>query len=100
MMGEGGRGHSNYEFKQVCFEKSAYTLPVFFNRVPYMQVNPLNTCKLDWEENLFWYLCRINSFQNQNTYRYTFNLIINDTRLYNSDIRTGTNLDQTQAIKQ
>ena len=35
------------------FKESAYTLLVFFNCLPYMQVNPLNTYKLDWEENLF-----------------------------------------------
>ena len=35
-----------------------------------------------------------NSVQSQNTYSYNFNLI-NDSRLYNSHMRIGTYLDQT-----
>ena len=46
----------------------------------------------------FWFLCRINSFQNQNTYLRNFNLIFNDSRWYNSKMRMCTYLDQTQTI--
>ena len=35
------------------FEETAYALLVFFNRVPCMQICPLNSCKLDREEDLF-----------------------------------------------
>ena len=33
--------------------ETLYRLLVFLNWVPYMQIYPLNACKLDWEENLF-----------------------------------------------
>ena len=52
-----------------------------------MQIYPLNACELDWEENLFNFY--INSFQNLNTYERNFNLIINDSRLFNSNTRIG-----------
>ena len=58
-----------------------------------MQVNDLNVCKLDWEENLFDF-CRVNSFQNQNTYECNFDVIIYNSSLFN----IHTYLDKTQAI--
>ena len=55
----------------------------------------------NWEENPFLFLCKIIIFQNQNTYYQNFNLIISDSRLFNSismHMRVGTYLDQIQAI--
>ena len=37
-------------------KKNNYALLVFFDRVSYMQIYPLNACKLDWEENIFDFL--------------------------------------------
>ena len=35
----------------------------------------------------FWFLCTINSFQNKNTYEHNFNLTINDSCLFNNNLR-------------
>ena len=48
---------------------------------------------INWTKKNFQFLCRINSFQNQNT-----NLIINDTCLFNSNMRTETYLNQTRYL--
>ena len=58
---------------------------------------------VNWTEmdNLFdFYVGRISSFQNQNTYARNFNLIINDSRLFNSNTSIGTCLDQTLTVMQ
>ena len=58
----------------------------------YMLIYPLTACKLDWKKPLG-FLCRINSFQNQNTY-----LQVNNQQqpLWSSNMRKGTYLDWTQ----
>ena len=57
-----------------------------------MLIYPLTACKLDWKKPLG-FLCRINSFQNQNTY-----LQVNNQQqpLWSSNMRKGTYLDWTQ----
>ena len=55
----------------------------------YMQIYLLNVCKLNWERKPFWFLCRINSFQNQNAYKRNFKLIINNSHMFYSNIRNG-----------
>ena len=53
------------------------------------------------KKTFFLFLCKIITFQNQNTYYQNFNLIISDSRLFNSismHMRVGTYLDQIQAI--
>ena len=44
---------------------------------------------VNWTEKTFSFLCRINSFHYQNTYERNFNLIINDNRLFNNNMRIG-----------
>ena len=54
---------------------------------------------VNWtEKKPFLFLSRISAFQNQNTYYQNFNLIISDSRLFNSNVRIDTYLVQTQAI--
>ena len=55
----------------------------------YMQIYLLNTCKLNWEENVFDFYLESVAY---------FNLIINSNCLFNNNMRIGTYLDQTQAI--
>ena len=44
---------------------------------------------VNWIEKTFSFLCRINSFHYQNTFERNFNLIINDKRLFNNNMRIG-----------
>ena len=87
----------------VCFKiKCLCWLLVFFNQVAFLFLVYANITFTHSQTGLrrepFWFLCRINSFQNQNTYECNFNLIINNSYLFNSNMRTGTYLDQTHAI--
>ena len=59
--------------------KAAYMLLVFFKRVPFsflVYANiPFKWLYTGLRKKLFWFLCRINSSQNQNTNEHNFNLI-------------------------
>ena len=43
----------SHSLNRFVFKKTAYAFLIFFNLVHCMQIYPLNSCKLDWEENLF-----------------------------------------------
>ena len=81
---------------------TAYALLVSFNWVPFsflVYANITFKClKTRLRRKLFWLLSRINSLQNQNTYEHNFNLIMSYSCLFNSDMRIGTCLDQTQKV--
>ena len=79
------------------WKKTAYALLVLFSRVPYSQIYLLNACKLALEENLFDFYVKSIAFRIE--ILINFNLIISDSRLYNSNMRIGKYLNQTQAIK-
>ena len=78
-------------------KKTAYALLALFSRVPYIQIYPLNACKLALEENFFDFYVKSIAFRIE--ILINFNLIINDSRVYNSNMRIGKYLNQTRAIK-
>ena len=84
---------SSFILYTVLFWKNtAYMLLVFFNKVSFsFHVYAKIAFKsLQFGTGLrkpFWFLCTINSFQNKNTYEHNFNLTINDSCLFNSNLR-------------
>ena len=82
------------------FKQVKKSLLVFFNwalflfPVQYMQVNVLNFCKLDWEENLFDFYVESIAFRIKILINVTS---INSSSLFNSNMKIDTNLDQTDS---
>ena len=81
--------------------KTVYMLLVVFYRVllsflVYAEI-PFKCLQNELRSVFFLFLCRISSFQNQNTLKHNFDLIINDNHMFNSKMKVGTYLEQTQA---
>ena len=85
------------------WKKASYALLVFFNWVAFLFLVyadiPFKRLQTGLRRKPFWFLCKINNFQNQNTYERNFKVIINISRLFNSNMRISTYLDQTRTIK-
>ena len=95
-------------FRQVCFEKktalrywfpSIFFVPCISKYMPSVFFVPCIsksfTCLYTGlRKKPFWFIYRINSFQDQNTCQCNFNLIINNSRLFNSNIIIDTYLNQ------
>ena len=88
-------------FTTFTFVRATFTL---YPQLPPSQNKPLkslsrlelNSSKLDWEENLFDFYVESIAFRINMC---NFNLIINDSHLYASNMAIGIYHDQTQAIK-
>ena len=52
-----------HSLNRFVLKKNIYALLVFFSRVPYMQIYPLNASKLDWEENIFDFCAELIAFR-------------------------------------
>ena len=82
----------------LCMKKAVYVLLVFFNQVPFLFLVYENIPFTCLRKKTFWFLRKINSFQNPNIFDHIFNLIINDSRLFNGNMRIGRYLYQAQGI--
>ena len=76
-----------YSLNRFVLKKTTHKLLGFFNRMPYMQIYPLNASKLDWKENLIDFCVESTA------------VIIKDSYLYNSNMGIGKYLDRQLSSK-